>query len=202
MNDTLFNGVFAIPVLQKYIPEMDGINKSILDNLDTFIKNNENKKPINWCCDLYVSGIGGNLIEQSIFSKLKEPILNIANEFCDLLKYDNINFELKIKDSWLNVYNKGHSQEVHNHPDSDISAIYYPCASDEDGMLVLKSPFHDNMRCTPILEQNERNLTQIFIRPVEGVLVIFPSYLLHSVMPNTSEKRVSISLNFILEKKE
>ena len=44
MNDTLFNGVFAIPVLQKYIPEMDGINKSILDNLDTFMKNNENKK--------------------------------------------------------------------------------------------------------------------------------------------------------------
>jgi uncharacterized protein (TIGR02466 family) len=199
MSDTLFNGVFAVPVLQKRIPKADKINKGILDNLDTFIKNNKNKKPINWCCELYVSGVGENIIDHPNFLPLKDPVLSIANEFCDLLEYDTVNYKLKIRDSWLNAYSAGHSQETHNHPNSDISAIYYPCASKEDGPLVFKSPFHDNMRCTPILKQNERNLTQMFVRPVESALVMFPSYLLHSVMPNKSERRVSIAFNFVLE---
>ena len=36
------NGFFTIPVLQKKIENMEDFNKSIVDNIDVFMKENEN----------------------------------------------------------------------------------------------------------------------------------------------------------------
>ena len=201
MNDASLEGFFAIPVLQKKIKNMDKFNQDILNNLDNFMAENENKKPMNWCCDLYVSGVEDNLLRTPLFENLKKPILDTANDFCKILSYDTDNYKLNIVDCLLNVYGVGHSQETHNHPDVDISGIYYPSSSELDGKLVIKSPFADKMRTTPIVNHNPFNANYIFIPTQTNNIVMFPSYLMHSVMPNKSERRVSISFNIKLVKK-
>ena len=78
MNRLNINGFFTIPVLQKKIENMEDFNKSIVDNIDVFMKENENKKPVNWACELYVSGIHDNLLNRKEFRELKKPILENA----------------------------------------------------------------------------------------------------------------------------
>lgn len=201
MNDVIVNGFFAVPVMQRKLENMDDFNKNILDNLDNFIKENPNKKPINWCCDLYMSGLSNNILKNDLFKKLEDPILETSLFFCNKMRYDTINYKLKIADCWLNVYKQGNTQEIHNHPNVDLTGIYYPTSSELDGNLVLKSPFADTMHETPLSSLNSLSPDYVYIPTETSNLILFPSYLMHSVMPNKSDTRVSISFNVKLEKK-
>jgi len=197
--DNNIDGFFAIPVLQKKVKSMDKFNQDILNNLDNFMAENKNKKPPNWCCNVYVSGVQDNLLRNPLFKNLKKPILDAANEFCKVLSYDTTNYRLNIVDCWLNVYGVGDSQETHNHPDVDIVGVYYPSSSVLDGKLVIRSPFADKMRTTPTVNHNPFNANYIFIPTQTNNIVMFPSYLMHSVMPNKSDRRVSIACNIKLD---
>ena len=90
---------------------MEDFNKNIVDNIDVFMKENENKKPVNWACELYVSGIYDNLLNRKEFRELKKPILENAKVLCAHMDYDLENYRLKIRDCWLNAYDKGNTQE-------------------------------------------------------------------------------------------
>jgi len=196
------NGFFTIPVLQKKIENMEDFNKSIVDNIDVFMKENENKKPVNWSCELYVSGIHDNLLNRKEFRELKKPILENAKVLCEHMDYDLENYRLKIRDCWLNAYEKGNTQETHNHPGSDISGIYYPTSNELDGPLVFKSPIADVMKQPPLKKLSARNTPYIYVRTETSNMVMFPSHLMHGVMPQQDEnKRISIAFNIELVKK-
>jgi len=191
---------FAIPILQRNLEGMEEFNQNLIDNLDTFMSENPNKKPINWCCDLYVSGISDNLLEQKQFECLRKPILENVTKYCEFMDYNIIDYKIKIADCWLNVYNQGHTQEMHNHPGMNISGIYYPTSSELDGHLVFKSQYADSMNQIPLSKITSRNSNYVYFETEKSNILIFPSHLMHGVMPNKSERRVSISFNILLER--
>lgn len=100
---------------------------------------------------------------------------------------------------WANVNRRGHYNQIHTHPDSTWSAVYYADAGDpppEDnefaGALTLHSPnlAMTNTFFTRVLPNRK------FIRPESGLMVLFPSFLQHCVEPYEGERpRISLAFN-------
>ncbi len=116
----------------------------------------------------------------------------------------DINSQLiKISSMWAIINIGGAANARHHHGNSAISAAYYVRAPKNSGDLVFYDP-----RPAPVYshphskEPNHLNAMVNSISPVEGALVLFPSYLDHSVNENVSnEERIVISFNVTLSLK-
>ena len=109
---------------------------------------------------------------------------------------------IKITNMWSIINEEGAFNQKHHHSNSDISAAYYVSAHDECGDIVFYDPRPARVYKNPIAKSvNKLNATINSVKPQNGLLVLFPSYLEHSVNPNLSnKKRVVISFNLSLEK--
>ena len=105
--------------------------------------------------------------------------------------------KIKISNMWA-IVNKGGSTNLrHQHGNSTISGAYYVRAPEDCGEIVFYDP-----RPAPIysyqkaISSNLLNAQVNGISPKEGALVLFPSYVDHSVNENKSnEERIVISFN-------
>ena len=105
---------------------------------------------------------------------------------------------------WANVNRYKDYNSTHIHEGSDWSFVYYVKVPKDCGNLIFVDPrirrdkaFHDRFI------KNYDNFTHdiYFETPLEGKVVIFPSYLEHYVEFNTSNKpRISISGNIKMER--
>jgi len=108
----------------------------------------------------------------------------------------------KIKSLWAIINEKDAWNQKHHHSNSDLSAAYYVSAHEKCGDIVFYDPRPAPVHNHPISKSaNNLNATVNSIKPEPGMLVLFPSYLEHSVNPNLSnKKRIVISFNISLEK--
>lgn len=132
----------------------------------------------------------------SIFDKLddlKRPVTESLEYYIrNVLSYPNINF--KIFKSWATMTPPGCHSYRHNHTNSWISGVYYP--HDVCGGIVFHDPFPHHFQVDSPKESNIFNSTTWNLSPKKGDLIIFPSYLEHSVKTNTSEfNRYSVAFN-------
>ena len=111
--------------------------------------------------------------------------------------------KIKIPSMWAIINKDGANNARHHHGNSDLSAAYYVSAKENCGDIIFYDPrpapiyFHPNAKSS-----NSLNCQVNAITPVEGLLVLFPSYLDHSVGANNSnEERVVISFNISLTPK-
>ena len=134
------------------------------------------------------------------FINLISPKLNDA--IVDM-NWDLENQSVKITSMWAIVNIGGASNARHHHGNSDISAAYYVRAPKNCGEIVFYDPRPAPVYSHPETKSaNNLNATVNSINPVEGGLVLFPSYLDHSVNANLSkEERIVISFNLKLNKK-
>jgi len=103
----------------------------------------------------------------------------------------------EITGCWANVLTRGAAHKLHSHPNNFLSGVYYVCTGPGADTI----NFHDPrpqaavMR-PPVVELTAENTDQVVIRVRDGTLLMFPSYLEHSVDATTSnEERVSVSFN-------
>jgi uncharacterized protein (TIGR02466 family) len=118
------------------------------------------------------------------------------------MNWDLNSQSVKIKSMWAIINSQGAWNQKHHHSNSDISAAYYVDAHDNCGDIVFYDPRPARVYKHPIaIKPNNLNATVNSIKPEPGLLVLFPSYLEHSVNPNMSDKkRIVISFNLSLEK--
>jgi len=109
---------------------------------------------------------------------------------------------VKITNMWAIINEKGAWNQKHHHSNSDISAAYYVSAHDNCGDIVFYDPRPARVYRHPVAKSpNKLNATINSVKPVPGLLVLFPSYVEHSVNPNLSDKkRIVISFNLSLDK--
>ena len=100
---------------------------------------------------------------------------------------------------WANVLARGAAHRAHSHPNNFLSGVYY--VRTYPGTDTLN--FHDPRNQTgivrpPVVELTSENTDQVVVRIKNGTLLVFPSWLQHSVDTNTSEEeRISISFNIM-----
>ena len=89
----------------------------------------------------------------------------------------------------------------HQHGNSTISGAYYVRAPLNSGDIVFYDPRPAPVYSHPnVVDSNILNAQVNSISPKEGALVLFPSYLDHSVNENKSnEERIVISFNIRIQ---
>ena len=135
--------------------------------------------------------------------KFIEAIKNNINNAINSMNWDLSSQSVNINSMWAIINHQGAWNQKHHHSNSDISAAYYVNAHENCGDIVFYDPRPARVYKHPIaVEPNNLNATVNSIKPEPGLLVLFPSYLEHSVNPNMSnKKRIVISFNLNLEKK-
>tara|TARA_R100000808_G_scaffold25001_1_gene60336 strand:- start:3090 stop:3671 length:582 start_codon:yes stop_codon:yes gene_type:complete len=113
--------------------------------------------------------------------------------------------KLRISNMWFNYNTKKCSNGAHVHPDSVVSGVFYVKTPPHSGDIIFhredafvyfaRHAFKDK----DFKKFNFFNSRYWSITPEENTLLLFPSWLLHSVTENITEKeRLSFSFNFKL----
>jgi uncharacterized protein (TIGR02466 family) len=117
-----------------------------------------------------------------------------------VLRFLRIAYEVvEISGCWANILAPGAAHKAHHHPNNFLSGVYY--VRTRPGADSIN--FHDPRSQTgiirpPVTELTAENTDQVVVRVKDGTLLIFPSYLQHSVDANASgEERISISFNIM-----
>ncbi len=105
--------------------------------------------------------------------------------------------KIKITEMWSIINKKNNFNEPHIHPNNFLSSVYYVKAPKNCGKIIFNNPNAVSRNRFPLdLKKTEFSANIQKIEPKEGTLLLFPSYLWHSVEPNESEEdRVILSFN-------
>tara|TARA_Y200000002_G_scaffold140914_1_gene116298 strand:+ start:2192 stop:2794 length:603 start_codon:yes stop_codon:yes gene_type:complete len=108
---------------------------------------------------------------------------------------------ISINNMWAIINTGGSTNLRHQHGNSTISGAYYVRAPNNSGDIVFYDPRPAPVYTYPkALNPNLLNAQVNGISPKEGALVLFPSYLDHSVNENLSNKeRIVISFNITIQ---
>lgn len=131
-------------------------------------------------------------------AELGELASCIADATTSILRFLRIGCEeFEITGCWATVLAKGAAHRAHSHPNNFLSGAYY--VRTQPGARSIN--FHDPRAQAAVLRPPVRELTaentdQVVVEVSNGTLLMFPSYLEHSVDANASEEeRISISFN-------
>ena len=182
---------FPTPI---YSSEFNGAN-DLFDSIQTEIKNilpkYENRLNYSWGDKVLTSvSITKNFLDDT--PRLKKYIESHIKCFmCEINNQGDIKF---IK-SWINYIAPGGYQNYHNHLlEPDLSGVYYYETNQQDGDIMFKTD-SGGLKHSRIFG----NSTLIRQSPQIGKLILFPSFLEHSVELNKSTSdRISIAFNCTL----
>jgi len=106
---------------------------------------------------------------------------------------------IEITGCWANLYAPGAAHRAHSHPNNYLSAVYYLRTSPGADTINFHDPrSQPGVIRPPVTELTSANTDQVVVRVKNGTLLVFPSYLQHSVDANAgSESRVSVSFNLM-----
>ena len=190
---------FSTPIWVSKIDNHEDLNVDML----SYIKDLQNKDPQGIIKSNFNGWHSKNFnLKEDIPAKFISSISKNINTALNDMGWDLKSQFIKITNMWSIINEEGAFNQKHHHSNSDISAAYYVSAYDECGDIVFYDPRPARVYKNPIAKSpNKLNATINSIKPHNGLLVLFPSYLEHSVNPNLSnKKRVVISFNLSLEK--
>ena len=110
-----------------------------------------------------------------------------------------------LQNSWVNKHNNKDWAQSHFHHNSLISGVYYLQTFEDSGDITFFKPngytnmFHSSIDIK--FNKNESyNSDNYTIKPTNGMILLFPSHLYHSVGKNLNENdRYSLAFNFFVE---
>jgi len=97
--------------------------------------------------------------------------------------------------------NKKHDQNlIHSHTNNyNLSGVYYLNVPADSGEIVFRDPRPGANQAPYRLFKDDGDSE--YFAPVEGLIILFPSYLEHFVLPNQSDgDRISMSFDLTLER--
>lgn len=188
---------FPTPIWTSIVSDYKAINKRMYEYIKISQKNDpEGIKKSNFqgwhSKDFLLTNSEITIFINSIFPKIKNAL--------DDLGWDKDKNNIKITSMWSIINNQAASNGRHIHANNYISAAYYVKSPKNCGDIVFYDPRDAKTIRKPIVtEPNQLNSEVVNVTPQEGLLVLFPSYLHHSVNPNFSnDERIVVSFNIDL----
>ena len=107
----------------------------------------------------------------------------------------------RLGNMWANINPPGGMNQPHVHPNSLFSGVYYIKSQPQSGRLKIYDPRPGIQTVMPPRKPGNPGKDlwrEAYIDPVPGRIIMFPSWLWHSVEENKSNDiRISVSFNFI-----
>ena len=137
--------------------------------------------------------------------KLMKQITNCIQTIHQQSRRENV----RLVDFWININGKGGSNVPHTHPGAKYSGVFYIKVPKEmkGGNLFFLRDYNETYLTSQenmgFFKQGynllPNDLPKIPVKPLEKLLIVFPSWLPHSVEFNDKdEERISLSFNYIL----
>ena len=132
-----------------------------------------------------------NNISDYLTNNQTSKLLNLTNSYCKLMG----NAPVNISNAWINIQGKNTVLKKHAHPLSVVSGALFLKSDKNSSDLYFSNPFRNYYQ--PIAHMTEYCWDYYKINPLQGALVIFPSWLEHSSNEtvNNSNKRIVLSFN-------
>jgi uncharacterized protein (TIGR02466 family) len=152
----------------------------------------ENLNNIEWDQESQQMSKNKNVINR-VFLDLKPQISSFVGEVMESFGFE----EHCIFRSWVTKIQSGHRSDFHTHINSFYSGVLY--FHDNSSPLILRHPFPF---CTHIsLSDKFKHYNtdeNLYYEPKAGEIIMFPSYLYHSVSVNTTNStRYSMAFNVV-----
>jgi uncharacterized protein (TIGR02466 family) len=145
------------------------------------------------------NSISGNAcsLNTNVLNSMPELLNKIKielNTYLTNILSPNSDLSLKITQSWV-AFNKNNTwHHKHNHVNSIITGVYY--INPEIPQSIVFHKKKETMLHYEIDSYNEFNSRQFMLNCKKGMLILFPSDMLHEVGLNESqEERISLSFN-------
>ena len=127
-------------------------------------------------------------------SFLFDEINKAAEDYCiqtDTFKGNNISY-------WVQDYQKEEHHESHAHPGSFLSGVYYIRANENAGDIMFQNP-NPHVYFTPYQNNSMVEHHTHRVKPHKGLLVLFPYWLFHQVIPSKELNtiRTCLAFNFL-----
>lgn len=199
--------LFATPLIRAVAPDADALCTALLERIDAQ-RNAEG--------GVERSNMGGWHSTPDMATWGGEAARGLANfavaeasaHMVDIARRGKRDFNWTIE-MWANVNRPGDANQLHCHPAAYWSGVFYvdPGGAEDEsggGELVLEDPRYPMAYMTvPDLVLKDAAgapmTSQVPIRPERGLLVLFPSWLRHSVRRHGGDReRVSVALNLML----
>ena len=103
---------------------------------------------------------------------------------------------------WANISGKDAYHKEHSHPNNFLSGVFYVKVPKGGDTINFHDPRSESHIIAPHFENpSMRNISTMFVEAKAGRMMLFPSWLRHSVDPNASnDLRVSISFNLMFRR--
>ena len=132
------------------------------------------------------------------YQQLVTELMRMQHE---IYEEEHLDRYAKIGNMWANVNPPGSMNHPHIHPNALFSGVYYVRSIPKCGRLKIYDPRPGVQHSMPIRKPGNPGKDmwrEAYIDPIPGRIIMFPSWLWHSVEENTStDIRISVSFNFI-----
>ncbi len=170
-----------------------------------YLLSEEDEAGIKWCEENayrgYTSYASLNDLDKRFtpFGDLKRHMDRHVAQFAKECHFDLAGRKLVLDAFWVNILPPLSFHSSHIHPHSVVSGTFYLDLPDGASALKLEDPRLAMMMAAPTRTKDapEELLPHVFIRPDEGDIMLWESWLRHEVVQNhAEEERISISFNY------
>ena len=135
------------------------------------------------------------VLEENRFKFLKDKIMKEIDLFTsDAMQYPN---KFEITTSWFTMSTKGQASNYHNHLNCMFSAVLYLQTNENSGDIAFQN-YNNERYSLHTKEWNIFNSPIWRLKPVDGLLLIFPAEVHHAIEENKSDTtRYSLSFDVI-----
>ncbi len=149
-----------------------------------------------------ISNVGGyqsnNIFVNNAPSEIKKLLLTVEDMSTEWYREFGVRsqFPKKIDNCWININSINNYNKPHVHQQSIFSGVYYVKAGNNAGCITFNNQSDRDFILQTFTDQNRYTVSDLNYDAVAGRVIIFPSWIQHSVSINQSnEDRISIAFN-------
>ena len=178
------HSIFPTPVYMTFLERKFSLKE------EKFIKNCDRKKNTG-----NFDSVDKYILENEVFINLKKEILDIVQDYYDKVLCTSNSIKPHITQSWLNFTGEKQFHHVHEHPNSYISGVLYIDVDENEDRIYFYKSKYESIK-PEVKEYNLHNSTSWFFNIKKYQVILFPSYLTHSVETKVSNNiRTSLAFN-------
>ena len=141
-----------------------------------------------------------NLHLEPEFAELVKYIHTYANSALEYLSFEYEN--IQITGCWANIAGMGDSHRQHSHPNNFLSGVYYVETDPGSNNIIFHDPRPQiSIIKPPVKKMTLENTDHVIAEVTPGNMLLFPSWLHHSVPASqSSNRRISVGFNLMFQK--
>jgi uncharacterized protein (TIGR02466 family) len=130
------------------------------------------------------------------------PMSHVMNQIYESCRQCFVEYGItrpfQINNIWVNINSKNSYNKDHDHPNSILSGSFYVDVPNNESIVFTRPRGIDTwqLSCSHSSKETDLSFGEVHYKPVEGLLLVFPSWIIHRVEPNNSdEERISVAFN-------